>query len=1737
MKKRLLALIIFKTRRRGQGFAKPRAVPLKHLTAAALAFLAAAFWLFPAESARATIRQDKPAEGGGDARGFFHSQKIGYDGAERSGRTVTSAAKKAVSALLNGPDPVSYILFSLQSPIDHLSKGDRKEQRRLTFEAAESVFKELHRPFEELRLLRPGDLAQRPEPLNWNWTEAALKGVQAFLERHEAALGRREINRYLKDFKEGAQKIQEDDLLQLKKFLGEAGIDTADRDALSRALRRLREKNFKGAASALRGKEAPLLSDRETLERILSLFKSRYKSDAISPYLEKARMQALLLAKEAESASTRAEAGRVAKEAETAFNKRQEKILKELRAALTADPRQSRARSAEQASVPQNKALDLPGRQNPWKAAGEFASLVHEGYALQPRLSRSERNAVNLLHKIFEADAVGQKEVALFRDVLKILSLPPAFHHNEFIRAYLDALETESAQTVYRAARMRGEALSDREVRGLLSRIRISFEKQHYDLLKDQARLGRFVQSFPAQFGVFQVGLGAVMFMDIAADQILYGAPKNPVPVETLIQSSLSPSNWAGLAFFIYGASQAGFQVYKFGTKIGSNHIKRLAGPAGLIAGYIFSTMVMDIWADKSLHQCALDLLKNIPSNNFITSCEQASMRWKSRFYEAAPDLAVLFGSVWISEKAFHSLSLQIRKRVWGDRFLVRSAAVLGRFATPIASVLQIAAFLGAQVVLDRALGKDWKAARFVNRLKADAGALQDQIEGAPDIIEHLNAERRRLRSMTEGNEAFLEQENKIQNLKAFLNDAYSLLIERVKKIHFYFNKWNDVKGLNYSQVFAGWTARTNSLQGSVQAAENFLGELYSSAHSLETGSSNQVVEESLAERNQKIIGLTAEWTGQTAQESLINEISFQQECLDKLRLQHYNPSGAPLAGENCPQTARPEVYQIPGETFLDKKNRFYNETVSLLENSYSIVFASDKDPREYVRQVFAAAREKQERDRRFYRRRIIAVNEDVFFLNPEAARSVRAFCEEHPDIVAEHAQRRLILGQESAQFLLCFELLNADGRSEQSLAAAAKKWFDNLAASSEEFMNETADLAGAVLDSSEFSYLSSAGWKIQSGGEQWDPAPDDFIDYNPDRLFAVRLANGAVRLIDPLSPIQKLSLARALLKSADETRSYQQTETEGKWVDQICKSRVNAAYLSPELCPADVDTEEFVKRWVYLSDNPQRAPQTTERGYGFNDVRFFIQERWSAKTKAAAFYLIKEALNDPAAPARNHQSLTALLAPFTVNRKGEAFFAAASASAAPGAPDTGRTHDPGAFRQTLLRAFVCGPETRDKVQNDLIVPPQIFEGARSLCAPNAGDSLLPSSLRLHFLEKPAFFQSRLYETGWLALEELIRESFPSEKALLDHFHKKIAPIKDQARREIIGAFETLTDNFLMPRLAKESRLAGKHNQTLIEEVAQIEGTGPAALAGRSKADLQCAALNAYYSGAPDSGYQGMEIPLFQVNYNLNLLKYLSRLKELEETGEEDPVQRERQDGLQCKVLRHLQRMHDNFAASQRLDGAPGRLIFPDTSFLEELREEAALDNADKAASADSGLIEKPSFIDRLREKYSSDLVHINIEVLFHDVLRKFAPEMNSLSFLMNGISAAAGSYEQQVLHAEREGSAVQKISPAAGFALKWFKDGAEEEEHYENPGGGGDRFCRSAYFALWKRQEEMTEEGVGVFSPVRAPVLDNCRLKLADKRPELVYAAAFSLFNSLERYYRTLGFLTHLQRMKPAFE
>ena len=1715
-------------------FQNPAGAALKGALAA---FLAAVFLFFPIESATAAVRK-QPA---GEAAGFFHSQKIGYSGAKRSGRTVTSAAERAVSALLNGPDPVSYILFSLQSPIDHLSEGDLREQRRLIFEAAESVVKELHRPFEELRLLKPGALAERSEPLNWNWTEAALKGVRTFLERHESALGRREINRYLKDFKGGAQKIQEDDLLQLKNFLRETGIDTADRDALSRALNRLREKSLKGAAAALRGKEAPLLSRRETLQRILSLFRSRYKSDAISPYLERSRMQALLFAKEAETASTKAEAERIAKEAEAAFNKQKERVLIELRTSLKADPRGARP-APTQASVPQNKALDSPGRQNPWKAAAEFASLVREGWALQPPLSRSERNAVNLLHKIFEADAVSQREVALFRDVLKILSLPPAFHHNEFIRAYLDALETESAQTVYRAARMRGKALSDKDVRGLLSRIRISFEKQHYDLLKDQARLGLFVQSFPAQFGVFQFGLGAVMFMDIAADHILYGAAKNPVPVETLIESSLSPSNWASLAFFIYGASQAGFQVYKFGTKIGSNQIKRLAAPAGLIAGYMLSVTVMEIWADKSLHQCAEDLLKNTPSNSFITSCEQASMKWKGRFYETAPDLAVLLGAVWISEKTFHSLSLQIRNRVWGDRFLVRAAARLGRFATPVSSVLQIAAFLGAQVLLDRALGKDWKAARFVNRLKADAGFLQDEMESAPAFIEQLNAETGRLHSMTEGSEDSLEQESKIEGLKAFLNEKYSLLIERVKKIHFYFNKWNDVKGLAYNQVFAGWTARTNSLQGSIQEAERFLKDLYSSAHSLETGPSDQAVEESVTERNQKINGLTLEWAGRSAGESLINEMIFQQECLDTLRLQHYNPSAGLFAESGCPQTARPDSYQISGEAFSDKKNRFYNETISLLENYHSIAFASDKDPAEYVRRVFAAVREGKNTAARFQTHKNINLSQDIFF-NPAAAKTARRFCEEDPDIVSETAQRLMLFDKESAWFHLCFELLSADESAEQELYEAALN-FKNFNAAPEDFLNETADLAAAVLDSSEFSFLNNADWKIRFDEKLQEPSPEEFIDYNPEGLFAVRLTSGgkAVRLIDPLSSTQKLSLARELLKFGAETPSDQRAATEGKWMDRICQSRIDSAYLAPELCPADVGTEEFVNWWVYLSDNPQAAPQTTERGYGFNDVRFFLQERWILKTKAVAFYLIQEALNDPSAPFHNDQSLIALSAPVSLNRKGGAVFAAARPPTTPAGPGlvqntagAGRAHNTAPFRETLLRAFVCGPETRDKVQqNSLIVPPQIFEGARSLCASNAGDSMLPASLRLHFLEKPVFFQNRLYETGYLALEELIRESFPSEKALLDHFHKKIAPIKEHARREIIGAFETLMENFLMPRLAKESRLAGKNSRALTEEVAQIEGTGTAALAGRSKAGLQCAALNAYYSGAPDSGYQGLEIPLFQVNYSLNLLKRLSRLKELETRGEEDPVQRERQDGLQCQVLRHLQRMHDNFAASQRLDGKAAGLIFPDKSFLQALQEEAAADNA--GGGADS-LIEKPSFTDQLQKQYNSDLVYINIEILFHDILRKFAPEMNNLSFLIKGIANADADYALQALNAEREGTAVQKISPAAGFALEWFKDGAEDEEYYENPAGEEDRFCHDASAALWDRHDRMKQEGAGVFSPVRAPLQDNCRLKSADKRSELVYAAAFSLFNSLERYYRTLGFLTHLQRLKPVFE
>ena len=367
------------------------------------------------------------------------------------------------------------------------------------------------------RIKRKGGRIQ----IDWNWEDIVISAIEKFLKQHEYLLGKSRVRDHLKRIKRIPKQTLRNEIVNLRGFLREMGVDTSKRESLRRVLGHLRKGELKSVKDSLLGIDPVRIevlavnvvpvSDTETLQRILLHFKLIYRPNDFLSYANRVKY------------FNQSGKGTVSSED---WNRR---VSLEFKNSLL---------SAEETPLIHSKDVD--------QITHEFAKITQKGYG-EP-LNDSTRKAINLLHQILRAERIGAKEVALFRNILALLKLPPEFHNNEFIRHYLSATQMEQKQKLYKAAHIEyNEAVTDKNALFLLSNIKKHFVEPHYDLLKDQTKFGNFIRGFPIQMLIYHMSVGAVIFLEhFLTDRILYQSYKNPIPMETWMQGLL-PEAWLSL--------------------------------------------------------------------------------------------------------------------------------------------------------------------------------------------------------------------------------------------------------------------------------------------------------------------------------------------------------------------------------------------------------------------------------------------------------------------------------------------------------------------------------------------------------------------------------------------------------------------------------------------------------------------------------------------------------------------------------------------------------------------------------------------------------------------------------------------------------------------------------------------------------------------------------------------------------------------------------------------------------------------------------------------------------------------------------------------------------------------------------------------------------------------------------------------------------------------------------------
>ena len=1449
---------------------------------------------------------------------------------------VTLKSIQLTQALLSSPDPVSAQFAELRKPLDALSKQLPQEEQRIQLveELARIIVAELNEPFtESLSAQTPQDhekINRKHEKINWDGHDRVVRAAEKFLNKYENLLGKKKIKDFLKTLKTIPSEILNYEIGLLKEFLKDQGIRISNKELLIVA---------KDQGLRIPNKETglrPRISNEEVLRRILNHFRSQYKTSDFLVYTPQRphKGQADLL-----------------NEAEKEWKK---KVLQDLKIALETKPRNA-----------------LAIAQPPEAIVHEFAEFIKEGYT--EKLTGAELAAIRSIHKILAAREVGTKEIRSFRVVLEHLRVPPEFHHNEFIRAYLiNELRVELSQEYYRVGG--NVKVTDKHTaRATLSKIKTQFEGWHYDLLKDQANYKNVIRGFTIQYGLFHAAMGAVMYMDYMKDYVQYKSHKNPIPLESFM-ASLSAPGIVSFYFFIQVAQSAQLGVYKLGRKWdfkfrNHNLLQMASGPLGMASGYMFSQILYDTYGDLmegELGECARALMKKENTDNqFITSCEASALKWNEKFKEYGPDIVILLGSAWGSQKLMKWLTLSLRYFYWPDKILTVLSSVFGRVATWAASGISIGLFVGLSLIadnLDFVEGqKEWF---FLSDLKEHIALLKRAfLQGAllPIDIQRLRDNYGKMKTTHGESENYskLQTENAgiLERLDKYV---WSKLVKRTKKMDFQFSKWNEVKGRKSSQAYGLWTLQTNKLLSSQEMSKSLLKELYSLSHKSEFGPVNKYFDEVMQKKDQALEALTIEYTGNSIVSTQISAV-----C---------NGSGSVFEGI---------------------------EDLSLKYNT-------DKDPDLFIIKVEAICENS---------RQALREAEYTFFFfslekiqTPEFAAGAKYICERYRGYMEE-----LWNG-------LCTSLLE---RNEINIVESDK----------EPFETETKELITAILNSPDFDILD----EVSIGN------PADYINWEPDGLFSFDEFTN----VNSLSPIEKLALARRLLSRFDPVLPEDRIRTQ--WVERLCDTKYFSGSVTSFECPQTVSSEEHNREWTSWSDNPSFIKDQVDSIAPFVDLLLI------EKTKAVGFYLLNDALSQLSQSTglggvsyihpkyqdnyfdlnweMMFQAVTNLI---DVPKKGESLFNQVIIV-------NDESGDPGSADKLFNKLFynlICGTDTGE-IYKGFFIPPKIFDGMQALCF-----GLLeggPAAFRDNLFNKPVVLDQKTYENAYLALEEVVRETFNNEEGLLDFFDTRARPLSKEVKESIIQDFENITENFLKNNLVNKE----------------------------ARGVISCQDIQNRYNIQMAQDFKGLEIPLFEVNYWINQLQILKDL------DIEANVNEEGQNNIRCEVLELLKRYHDNYARDK--GEQPLLFTFPDKLLLAELVEEERKEKQ----SQDAPDLTKMSLIGRVqdstvRQPYSTSLVYIEKEFVLYSLLEEFFPEFNDTVSVFKSLMGKGCTSAENALAEEGLSLFYNPEIPAfppvvASIAENCRPDFAHGRKHYfksrEKPyfSNGGEQLIYATTVSLYK--------------------------------------------------------------------
>lgn len=482
-------------------------------------------------------------------------------------------------------------------------------------------------------------------------------------------------------------------------------------------------------------------------------------------------------------------------------------------------------------------------------------------------LTELEKKELNTFEKQIK------KDIRIFRKILSALGLPGQTHNEFLLRAYLDGLksalfENQKLSEDRRLLEHRDNTqskssykFSDKEIMTALRKVKFHFDETQYQNLKIMSNpLGaHFLKSFPTQFLVFQMAIGASIYRQSLTDPYTYGAETNPEMLTETMKHSLTPSGVLSFFIFVAVSQQINYRLYSLGRFIDGKSLKTplgnfsfngkisraIAPGVGLGLGFFVSSLFDELLHDPHLKQCVKGLYskdKNTEQENLailfgesasnipyyaphIEPCEQFYINWTNseKWKHYAVDIATLIGSGTLSHALLRYALTAVRSTAIGSRILLWGGRVIG----PVPSGLlhffvNLYLFMETHKYLDKWIGQPVKEQLTASGIKDELINLNGFLDrNLSNILTWSN-------STQSFNSDSDEAKNPLWNkISGFQSETESY----IKRIGRKFQSWTMVESQHYSQSAQLWMKKQNQLILPYEGSSQMLKDMFFLSH------------------------------------------------------------------------------------------------------------------------------------------------------------------------------------------------------------------------------------------------------------------------------------------------------------------------------------------------------------------------------------------------------------------------------------------------------------------------------------------------------------------------------------------------------------------------------------------------------------------------------------------------------------------------------------------------------------------------------------------------------------------------------------------------------------------------------------------------------------------------------------------------------------------------------------------